>query len=353
MNGIAFHSDYTELKRWFYRLAAGPLPAKDYPPAQFVRAWINVCKEIGRDDLAEEIMQGWNNCFDKYAHQILKYRDETGRCWAAAYQLGNNSITKNVFKHKTFSEWLKSRTEGDEKVPAQAKKLDVVPPPKGVPAIAIPKANEEISDWAVQAEKTKKYLEEIKQALSDNDKFIKVLEGEIGELTRKIADYGPGGKKSVNKDGSPAKYSLSIPKWQASLEVYQNKLSETKSGMEVIKNKMTAAESNYRSNPCATVEYEKEAQKSLEGVLEVILNVDDLKKQQEMLKKFNDMLKKMESQKTASMDRYADFWDKMTDAFNSMVSFFSSAWKDLTSWVKSLFVAVDKFDHVATDLGRY
>jgi predicted nucleic acid-binding Zn-ribbon protein len=319
-----------------------------------------MCKEVGRNDLAEQIMEGWNKAFEKYAVEILKYRDQEGRAWAAASKIGSASVKKNVFGYKEFADWLKAETEAksEEKLPpsvvSEAKKIDVLEAPKGVPAIAIPKDNETIEDWAEQAEKTKNYLEEIKKSLDDNDKFIGLLEKEIVEIRRKITDYGPNGSKSVTKDGKPHKFSLRVKKWEAELGVYETKLSETKASLATIKTKVTAAETNYRSSPACTVEYEKEAHDALEGVLEVLLNMKDLNKQKEMLGKFNDMLKKMQNEnKVASMERSAGFWDKITEACDSVVSFFSSAWKSLTGWVKSLFNAVDKFDHIATDVGRY
>jgi len=346
-------SVYGNLKSWFYRIAA--LPAKDYPPASIAKC-IRICKEVGRDDLAEKIMDGWNNCFVKYISKILMARTENN-AWAAAQMIGARSVQKNVFGGKEFMAWLDSQKEQaviPPAVAAEAKKIDVTEAPKGVPAIALPKPQETVEDWSAQAEKTKEYLSKVKEALADNQKFIQMLEGEISETRRKIEDYGPGGSKAVTKDGKPHKFSLRIKKWETDLSVYETKLSEIKASLGTVQNKFQAAEANYKTSPACTVAYEKEAQDSLEGVLEILLNMKDLKKQKEMLGKFNDMVKKMQNEdKVASMSRDAGFWDTITDAFDSVVSFFTSAWKTLNAWVKSLFVSVDKFDHIATDVGRY
>jgi hypothetical protein len=350
-----FRKEYEQLKGWFSRIAA--LPGKDYPPANLAKC-IRICEEVNRKDLAEQIMQGWNKAFDKHAAAILKSRSENG-AWAAATVIGQNSVKKNVFGGKEFGLWLEAQKSGTAPAPSpktlsEAKKIDVTEPPKGVPAIALPKPNETTEDWSAQAEKTKQYLNQIKEGLADNAKFVEVMEREMEEIKRKIADYGPGGAKAVTKGGKPHKFTERVKKWEVELTVYETKIAETKAGLEAVAKKFNVAEANYKTNPACTVEYEKQAQESLEGVLEVLLNMKDKKKQKEMLGKFNDMFKDMQSgDKAASMDREAGFWDTMTDAVDSVVSFLTSAWKALTAWIKSLFVSVDKFDHIATDVGRY
>lgn len=352
---MSIRSQYQELKGWFSRIAA--LPNKDYPPANLAKC-IRICEEVGRKDLAEQIMQGWNKAFDKHAAAILKSRTENG-AWAAATVIGQNSVKKNVFGGQEFGMWLEAQKSGsapapEPKVLAEAKKIDVTEPPKGVPAIALPKPTETTEDWSAQAEKTKQYLAQIKEGLADNEKFVEIMEREMEEIKRKIVEYGPGGAKAVTKGGKPHKFTERVKKWEVELTVYETKLAETKAGLATVKKKFTSAEENYKTNPACTVEYEKQAQESLEGVLAVIMDMKDLKKQKEMLGKFNDMVKKMnDNGKAASMEKDAGFWDTLTNAVDSVVSFLSSAWKSLTAWIKSLFVSVDKFDHIATDVGRY
>lgn len=348
------------LQSWYNRLAAPP--AKNYPPGCVATA-IRTCKELGRDDLAEQVEKVWGECFQKHSTEIFKYRDRgDGYMFATATNIAARSLNKNLFGGptpsaekgsfaKNFGWWLDKQL-GDKKAPA----LPPMPDPlDSAPAIALPKANEDIDDWAAQAKKTQESLQALQAAFADTEDFIQVLEKEIGEIGRKIADYGPGGSKEVTKSGKPHKLSLRVPKWQIELEVYKAKLAETKSGVSSAKTKMESAEAAYRKSPAVTVAYEKEAQQSLEGVLEVIMDMKDLKKQKEMLAKFNEMVKNMEKEdkKVASMERSAAFWDTIFNAFDSVVSFFSSAWKGLVKWTKSLFGAVDKFDKVATELGRY
>jgi hypothetical protein len=85
------------------------MPAKNYPPAQ-IASQIKQCEAAGRPDLGQAIMQGWNNCFDKYTAKV-------GTSWGAATVIGGRSVKKNVFGGMEFNEWL-----GSQRSQAQAPK---------------------------------------------------------------------------------------------------------------------------------------------------------------------------------------------------------------------------------------
>jgi len=308
---------------------AGGLPAKDYPPAN-IASMIKECKNAGRDDLGQEIMDAWNRVLDKYPQARLN--------WPAAVKIGTASIKKNVFGHRDFAEWF-SEQDG---APARQQIKEPPAPKIKAPALAIPKDDETPEDWQAEANKTKKMLDQGDEAFENAEQFVAYLEKETGDLQRKIETYGPGGPKSGGK------LSERVPKWQAQLKVYEEKLKETKTKLEGAKSKFKKAKAAYNEAPLTTVAYEKKAQEPLEDILGFILEMKDLEKQKEMLAKFNDTLKKMDkAPKAASFRHEAGFWDSIMGALESFFDWVKDAWEGLVAWAKKLFGAVDKFDEIA------
>lgn len=342
---------YNKLKELYMKLAGSP-PAKDYPPQQ-IATYIKMCKEVGRDDLGQKIMDGFNNSLEKYSSKIFSYRNSTDM-WKACVPIVTNSITKNVFKYKTFQEWLKSETENAPSAVLQKAKslgdgLD------GIPAIAIPKKEETIDDWAAQAEKTKERIANIKMNMNNNSAFIATFQEEISDLKRKIEEYGPGGSKGKTKSGKPSALASRIPGWKRDLELIETAVNEAKSELEKAKKKFDKAEDTYRSSNVITVEFEKRSQSMLDVLSKSILNEPDFEKQKDMLKKFNELVKKLDEEggKAASMERSAAFWDTISKALTSVVDYFASAWKALKKWTGSILSKIDDFEKFATEQGRY
>lgn len=307
---------------------AGGLPAKDYPPAN-IASMIKQCKAAGRDDLGKQIMDAWNRVLDKYPQTRLN--------WPCATKIGTSSVKKNVFGHREFVEWFSEQAD----VPAA--KVQEPPEPKiKAPALAIPKDTETPEDWQAEAAKTKTMLDQGNEAFDNAEQFIAYLEKETGDLQRKIETYGPGGPKSGGK------LSERVPKWQAQLKVYEDKLKETKEKATAMKKKFKAATEAYNNAPLTTVAYEKKAQEPLEDILGFILEMKDLEKQKEMLTKFNETLKKMDkAPKAASFRHEAGFWDAIINALDNFFGWIKDAWQGLVTWAKGLFTAVDKFDEIA------
>jgi len=313
------------------------LPAENYPPAN-IASWIKQCKKAGRDDLADRIMQGWNNCVTKYPQARLR--------WDTATVLGTNSVKKNVFggKDVNFDEWFSSQGAPQQQV-QEAKKIKE--PKITLPPLATPEPNETPEQWQAEASKTKTMLDQGEAAFKNVDEFIAYLKNTVGDLQRKISEYGPGGIKEKTKSGAPHKFTERVPKWKAELETYSSKLEEVEKKTKQAKEKFEDARKSYDKSPALTVKYENKAQDALEDVLSFILNIEDFNKQKDMLLKFQDTLKKMESKKVASFDKEAAFWDALFKAMTNMFDYISKAWKKLMDWVNGLFKAIDKFNDLA------
>lgn len=330
---LSFDKMKNELAALYSKIAS--MPAKDYPPAQ-IAAWIKECKNMGKDDLGQQIMDQWNRVIDKYPQTRVN--------WGAATKIGGASVKKNVFGGAEFSEWL-AEQGGSEAAVSRAKKIKE--PKVSAPALAIPEDNETPEEWQQQAAKTKVMLDQGQTAFKNVEEFIGFLKTSAADLERKIADYGPGGSKEKTKSGAPHKFTERVPKWQAELKAYMDKISEVEKKTKEAKKKFESAEKAYNNAPLTTVKYEKKAQEALSDVLGFILNMDDIKKQQDMLVKFQETLKKMDSQKAASVEKSAAFWDALFKAFNNFVDWASGAWQKLVDWVTGLFKSIDKFDDLA------
>jgi len=330
------------IRKEIARIIIAALPGPDYPPST-IAGWIKECNRLGREDLGKQIMDWWNN------HVINKYPDSR-KNWKAATSIGVNSVKKNIFGRREFSEWL---DEQMNLTPAQKREVSKVPTEAHIdgPAIAIPHADETPEDWQHAAKNTSMILDEVAAGFARVEDFVQYLNHQVADLKRKVADYGPGGSKSKTKSGAPSKLSERVPKWETDLHAYESKLHEVTKKVQSAKTKFKASTENYNNAPVTTVAYEKEAQKSLAGVLKFIMSMDDLNEQKDMLDKFQDMVAKMEKSKAAS-EKNAGFWDTIVDAFESIVDFFKHAWEKLVHWATGLFSAVEDFDDVASKLGR-
>jgi predicted nucleic acid-binding Zn-ribbon protein len=326
-------------------ITAGGVPARDYPPAN-IASWIKQCKAVGRDDLGQKIMDGWNHCIEKHGAQILR-----NDSWACATVLGANSVKKNVFGHKDFVVWFQESqatavTPLDKNQIQQAKEASK-------PAVVqstgpgVPKKDETMEDWAKAAMETKRTLDEASAGMADVESFMKnVLVPQIADLERKIADYGPGGSKSQTKTGGPSKLAERIPKWQAELKVYKDKLDELTKSVTDVKSKFEAAKSQYKEDAPMAVGMEQAMQNSIEKMMEVILNMKDLEKQRDMLMKFSNMIDKQKV--AASVEVNAG----IIDAIMGFLKKVSDGVKIVARWAANLVKAVDNFEYTATKLGR-
>jgi hypothetical protein len=329
----------------FSIITAAGQPAKDYPPSQ-IASWIRQCKELGREDLGQKIMDGWNHCIEKHAAEI--YRKDS---WACATVLGGNSVKKNVFGHKEFVVWLQEQqiiavTPLDKNQIQQAKEASK-PPPVQSTGPGVPKKDETMEDWAKAAMETKRTLDAAMGAFADVESFMKnVLEPSAAELERKIADYGPGGSKSQNKTGGPSKLAERIPKWQAELKIYKDKIAEISKGVIDAKTRFTAAKDQYKEDAPMAVGMEQAMQNSVEKMMEVILNMKDLEKQRDMLMKFSQMLDKQKV--AASVEVNAGIIENVIGFLKK----FSDGVKTIAKWAAGLFKSVDNFEYTATKLGR-
>jgi hypothetical protein len=319
------------VKRKYYIVAAS-LPAEDYPPAN-IASFIKQCESLNRSDLADQIKMQWSKVLNKYP--------ETRRNWATAVVIGGNSIKKNIFGGKEFVVWLK---EQEELTTAQKNAAKAIPtimqPPKGAPAIAIPKKDETPEEWAEEAAKTKEGLLAAKKAFTTVNDYIVYLEKEATDLKKKIGTYGPGGEKSTTKTGTPSKYADRVPKWQAVLKTTMEQIDETKKNFKEIEAEFKAAANNYNNAPITTVAFEKKAAAGVENILEVILNMKDLDKQRDLLSKLNDSLEKQKA--TGAVEAAAG--DKVIALFKNFIE----GLKNLKSWFLGLKKSVDAFGKLAS-----
>src|SRR5690606_27760792 len=136
--------------------------------------------------------------------------------------------------------------------------------------------------------------------------------------------------------GKPHSYVTKLPKWEAQLGSYEEKLKETKAQIEKASSKFKNAAAAYGSVPITTVRYETKAQESLEDVLNFILDVKDLEKQKTLLTKYQASLKNMEDKQATSAEGLLEtIWSGIVDF-----------WQNLLHWAKGLIGAVYKFSNL-------
>lgn len=317
---------------------AGALPDKDYPPAN-VAKMIKECENAGRSDLGEQIMMQWNKVIEKYPQTRVN--------WGAATKIGTSSIKKNIFGGVDFHVWLSTAESLSPEMKKEIQKIPTIgKPPQGTPAIAIPTDSEQPEDWATEAEKTKGMLANIQESIGSGKDFIKYLSSEIADLKKKIVVYGPGGEKELTKAGKPGKLSLRVPKWEVQLDAFEAQLQSTSNALAEAAADMKASEAAYNEAPVTTVAYEKKAQSSLDSVLEFILNMEDLEKQQKMLEKFNETLKNLEKKTVAHLIT-ADVWDSARALFDKIMTTIKSKTDAMAGWVKGLNSSINEFSELA------
>jgi hypothetical protein len=311
-------------------------PAPNYPPAN-INGWMKTCIEHGRKDLADKIQKQWEAVLQKYPKARLN--------WGMAVTVGGNSIKKNVFGRKDFHVWFQEQL-GE---PVAVAPIPEVKP--SVPAIAIPKPNETPEDWRSAAAKTTAMLMDLEKAFGTAEEMVDYLQKEVKDIERKIKEYGPGGRKEFTKSGAPSKFSLRVPKWEAELGVYQQKLDEVDAQITASKKQTAKAKVAYDNAPVTTVAYEEGMQDALDVALERILNMSDLEKQQQMLVKFQKMAQQLDKQKTASL-KEAGIFDTLFSAFDKFVSFLVRGWKSVMNWARGVVQATNDVSYWATSVGR-
>jgi len=312
---------------------AAALPGRDYPPSNLA-SMIKECETLGLSEAGRAIMDQWNRVLEKYP--------QTRTNWAAASVVGLNSVKKNVFDRQEFSVWLDGQMKAkggklDSGAKAKAKEIQKEIPAEvaTAPKIAIPKPEEQPEDWQREAEKTKTLLDNIGTAFGSAKEALAFLEKEAASLKGKIAKYST----KTNKSGQESKYKERIPKWDAQLNMYEVKIAEMRKGLIAQEKKVKHASDAYNTAPVTTVAYEKEVQKSLETVLTVILNMDDIQKQRDALLKYNDMVEKLKV--TAASEVTAGPFDNIV----AMLSKFTTWFKGL---LDKLSGAIDTFEGLAT-----
>lgn len=326
---------------WNRLLVAAGMPAENYPPSA-IAAWIKSCKEAGRDDLGKKIMDWWNhNVLTKYPHVRVN--------WGAATKIGMASVKKNIFGGMDFVDWIQEQgaaapvVQKAKKIPEKA---EATPELRSAPKLTIPDDGEQPEDWQREAEKTKVMLDQGESAFNNAGQFYDMLLQQATEIEQKIEKY----KDATTSSGKPHKFQERVPKWEAQLKVYKAKIQEVEAQIKKAKAQFANVTKKYNHAPATTVKFEQAAQQDLQGVLEFIMNMSDVKKQKEMLAKFNKMVQGMDESKAASMERSATFWDKITEAWDHFTNWLAHAWKDAVEWVKGLFKSIDKFEDLVTNL---
>jgi len=274
------------------KVVVANLPKADYPPAN-IKTMIDTCKAKGRDDLADQIIAQWSKVLEKYP--------DTRVNWGAAATIGNHSIKKHVFGGKAFVDWL-TASLSTELTPKEETKLEGVDKPvlpEDTPAIAIPTKTETPEDWSNEAAKTTSMRKEAKASFRTAEEFIDYMNTQVEQLSRKLAEYGPGGSKATTKGGKPTAMSERVPKWEAQLKAYKEELVLVKDKLEEGSANLVKAETRYENTRITTVKYEEKTQEALSEVLEFILELKDLKKKKELLVKFKQSMKEMEAQDKA------------------------------------------------------
>lgn len=324
------------LLRALAKLVLANVPTADKPPSN-IASMVMQCKAKDRPDLGEKILVQWIKVLEKYPQTRVN--------WATACALGGNSIKKNVFGGMEFIDWL-AEALGTK---PEGKNIPAVEIPKGTPAIAIPTKDETPEDWQSAAEETAHMLKNAEKAFASVGEFIKYLEKEIGELKRKLGEYGPGGDKHTLKSGKPHSFVSKLPKWTAQLEAYEAKLAGVNKSIAETSSKFQKTVKDYDNAKVTTVAFESKVQDSLVDVLAFILDIQDLKKQKVLLDKFQENLKKLESEKSAA-SVLADAGDFLGGLWEKVVGF----WDAVFSWVSKLTKSVDSFSsivHIADKAG--
>jgi hypothetical protein len=341
-NGM-IEASFDNLVEALYEIIAS-IPTPDKPPSN-IAALIRECEAKGRKDLGEKIQAQWEKVLEKYPATRLN--------WAAASTIGGNSIKKNVFGGELFVDWLakqlKASPEAKEELKKEIPEIPVVAVPKGTPAIAIPKKGETPEDWKEAAAETAKMLVHAEKAFKSVEEFFAYLEKEIGDLKRKVEEYGPGGKKHLLKSGEPHSMSKRVPRWEAQLGAYEAKLKDVKAGITKAEKKFEEAAESYHVAPITTVEFENKAQDSLASVLEFILDIEDLEKQKVLLEKFKNSMERMEKDPkiAAEVQSSVVIAEGVGNFLELLWEKVSSFWDKAVSWAKGLVGAVDNFYEVA------
>jgi hypothetical protein len=322
---------FTTVVRNRYTIIAS-LPSEDYPPAN-VASMIKQCEAVGRKDLADQIKMQWIKVLNKYPNTRLN--------WPTAVAIGGNSIKKNIFGGREFAVWLKEQVDLSPEQKADAQSVPtILPPPKGTPAIAIPKKDETPEAWQEEAAKTKEAYIAARKAFGDVKDYIAYLEKEAADLKKKIRTYGPGGEKEKTKTGEPSKYAARIPKWEEMLKAAVAMIDEAKSGIKEAETSFKEAVNNYNNAPVTTVAFERKAQDSLDNILNYILDMKDLDKQKALLEKLNaamsEKTKTTASAEVLAGDRIATLFQRVKDGF-----------KALFAWIKGLKSSVNSFGKLA------
>lgn len=316
-----------------FRKVVASIPTEDKPPSNLA-SMIKQCEAKGRSDLAKQISDQWERVLAKYPATRVN--------WGAASSIGGASIKKNVFKGKEFADWLFERVPGKEPIA----NIPVVVIPKGTPAIAIPSRDETPEDWANAAAETESMLKNAEKAFKTVDEFLDYLGREMGDLKRKVGEYGPGGAKHLLKSGEPHSMAKKVPKWEAQLGAYESKFLATKAKLAAAEEKLSEAAGSYRVAPVTTVAFEEKAQDSLADILEFILDMTDLEKQKTLLAKFKENLAKQKEKSAASLVVTADesvVGDYLLSLWDSLVGY----WDSVLEWAKGLTSAVDSFQKLA------
>jgi len=300
-------------------------PSPDRPPANLA-SMIKQCEAAGKPNLGKKILAQWAKVLDKYP--------DTKVNWGAATVIGGNSVKKNVFGGKEFIIWFKEATDAEPTDP-----VSVMEAPKGVPAIAIPKAGETIEDWKDAAKETEAMLKEAGKAFSTTEEFVAYLQKEIKDIQRKIEDYGPNGKKYLLKSGEPHAFAKRVPKWQAQLVAFSNKMTEIEAELGKAATKFGKSASDYKNTPVTTVEFEHKAQDSLADVLNFILDVQDIKKQAQLLDKFKESIKRLEDEKAVANIVTAGAGSFLETLWDRVANF----WAKVIAWATNLMKSVDSF----------
>ena len=310
-------------------------------PPKNIAAMIEQCIALNREDLAESISLHWKKILQKYPTSRLNL--------AAVMKTGGASIRKNIFGGKEFAAWLSEQEDLSPEAKKEAKSiLTIVPTPKDVPSIAVPKKDETAEDWQNAADETKLRISEARKAFKDVNQFILYLERQVVDIQRKIQEYGPDGTKSKNKDADFTKYAQRIPKWEKELAAYIEQLNGIKSTVKKAESDFMSAEKSYNTSPITTLEFEIKTQASLDSVLEAILDMDDMEQQYKILVKFNKMLKKQAQKATGSFEISADFVGRLVDIFSSSISSLKNGWVKILKWVASLNKAIGGFTKFAS-----
>lgn len=318
-------------------IASNPWAVKDNPPVGWATIIKNL-KAMGREDLSKVIADYWNNWLD--LHPDLK-----GKHIAKVTTHFGNSIKKHLFKGKVYEQWLAE--QHDEISPIQQQKAkeaakEAAKVPEGTPSIGIPGKNETVEDFTAAQAKTRQEIQAAKGEFQSVFEFISAMESQAKDIQRKIETWG----NAVTKSGEPDARSKRIPKWKAELEVYVEQLALIKE--EASKNEKTfdGAVKKYEETHIGSVKYEEKVQESLSdltNVLDLIMEVKDLKKQKALLEKFNATLEK-QKKIGASFLVEADISDKISD----FISKLKAGFKSLKSRFSKLNRAVNKFAEIAS-----